>query len=82
MPSALFGADVLVWGGLATLTFGAVGMMASQRLSRLAGFSIIASSGTLLAAIGFDVPALTAGALFYLASSTLGRRALCSCWPS
>ena len=54
-PSALFGADVLVWGGVATLTFGAVGMMASQRLSRLAGFSIITSAGTLLAAIGFDV---------------------------
>jgi len=28
-PSALFGADVLVWGGVATLTFGAVGMMAN-----------------------------------------------------
>jgi multicomponent K+:H+ antiporter subunit D len=37
---------------VATLMFGAVGMMASQRLSRLAGFSIITSAGTLLAAIG------------------------------
>ena len=74
--SALFGADVLVWGGLATLAFGSLGMMASQRLGRLAGFSIIASSGTLLAAIGFDVPALTAGALFYLVSSTLAGAAL------
>lgn len=74
--SALFGADVLIWGGLATLAFGAVGMMASQGLSRLAGFSIIASSGTLLAAIGFGVPALTAGALFYLVSSTLACAAL------
>ena len=74
--SALFGADVLVWGGLCTLAFGALGMMASQRLGRLAGFSIIASSGTVLAAIGFDAPALTAGALFYLASSTLAGSAL------
>jgi multicomponent K+:H+ antiporter subunit D len=68
--SALFGGEVLVWGGVATLAFGALGMMASQRLDRLAGFSVIASSGTLLAAIGFDSPALSAGALFYLASST------------
>ncbi len=75
-PSALFGADVLVWGGVATLTFGAVGMMASQRLSRVAGFSIITSAGTLLAAIGFDVPAVTAGALFYLVSSTLAGASL------
>ena len=75
-PSALYGADVLVWGGLATLIFGAVGMMASQRLSRLAGFSIIASSGTVLAAIGFDVPTITGGALFYLISSTLAGASL------
>jgi multicomponent K+:H+ antiporter subunit D len=74
--SALFGGEVLVWGGLATLAFGAVGMMASQRLDRLAGFSVIASSGTLLAAIGFDAPALSAGALFYLASSTWASCAL------
>ena len=69
--SELFGGEVLVWGGAATLAFGALGMMASQRLDRLAGFSVIASSGTLLAAIGFDSPSLSAGALFYLASSTL-----------
>ncbi|WP_457425940.1 monovalent cation/H+ antiporter subunit D [Roseateles sp. P5_E7] len=75
-PWASFGGEVLVWGGLATLAFGAVGMMASQRLDRLAGFSVIASSGTLLAAVGFDSPALSAGALFYLASSTLAGCAL------
>jgi multicomponent K+:H+ antiporter subunit D len=74
--SALFGGDALVWGGMATLAFGAVGMLASQQLGRLAGFSIIATSGTLLAAIGFGQPALTAGALFYLASSTLAAVAL------
>ena len=67
---------MLVWGGLATLAFGAVGMLASQQLGRLAGFSIIVSSGTLLAAIGFGQPALTGGALFYLVSSTLAACAL------
>jgi multicomponent K+:H+ antiporter subunit D len=74
--SALFGDTALIWGGLATLAFGSVGMLASQQVGRLAGFSIIASSGLLAAAIGFDQPALTAGALFYLASSTLAACAL------
>ena len=74
--SAHFGGTALVWGGLATLAFGSVGMLASQQLARLAGYSVIASSGTLLAAIGFDAPALSSGALFYLASSTLAGCAL------
>jgi multicomponent K+:H+ antiporter subunit D len=74
--SAGFGGTVLVWGGLATLALGAVGMLASQQLGRLAGYSVIASSGTLIAAIGFGVPALAGGALFYLASSTLAASAL------
>ena len=74
--SALFGGDVLVWGGMATLAFGAIGMLSSQQLGRLVGFSIIATSGTLLAAIGFGRPALTAAALFYLASSTLAAVAM------
>jgi multicomponent K+:H+ antiporter subunit D len=74
--SALFGAEVLVWGGVLTLAFGSVGMLASQQPDRLAGYSIIATSGTLLAAAGFDAPDLAGGALFYLASSTLGAAAL------
>jgi multicomponent K+:H+ antiporter subunit D len=74
--SALFGSEALVWGGLVTLAFGTVGMLASQNLARVAAFSIIASSGTLIAATGFDHPALTAGALFYLASATLAAAAM------
>jgi multicomponent K+:H+ antiporter subunit D len=74
--SALFGSEALVWGGLLAVVFGSIGMLASQRLDRLAGFSIITSSGTLVAAIGFDQPALSSGALFYLASSTLAASAL------
>ena len=74
--SAGFGNRVLMWGGIATLAYGAIGMMASQQLARLAGFSVIASSGTLIAAIGFDAPALSAAALYYLASSTLAACAL------
>ena len=74
--SAGFGSEVLVWGGVATLAFGAVGMLASQQMARLAAFSVIASSGTLVATIGFDAPALSSGALFYLGSSTLAGCAM------
>lgn len=74
--SAGFGGTTLVWGGLITLAFGAIGMLASQSLDRLASYSVIASSGTLIAAIGFDAAPLSAGALFYLASSTLAGCAM------
>ena len=71
----LFGADALIWIGLATLAFGTIGVWGAQRLDRLVAFSLIVSSGTLLAAAGFDVPALTGGALYYLLGSTLAASA-------
>ena len=69
--AAGFGHYVLLYGGLATVAFGAVGVLASQALGRLAGYSVLVSSGTLLAAIGISGQHVTAGALFYLVSSTL-----------
>ncbi|HUH49132.1 MAG TPA: monovalent cation/H+ antiporter subunit D [Mycoplana sp.] len=69
--SSGFGLQVLLIGGMATITFGAIGVLASQALGRLAGFSVLVSSGTLLMAIGLGSGAITTGALFYLASSTL-----------
>ncbi|WP_066269534.1 monovalent cation/H+ antiporter subunit D [Hydrogenophaga palleronii] len=69
--SASFGSQFLAWGGMATLAFGAIGMLASQRPARLAGYAVIVSSGTLLAVIGFARPELTASALYYLPTSTL-----------
>lgn len=69
--SAGFGSEVLLFGGMATITFGMIGVLASQALGRLAGFSILVSSGTILAAIGLSETSVTAGALFYLVSSTL-----------
>lgn len=71
-----FLADTLVAGGLATIAFATLGLFASVKLARLASFAILASSGTLLAAVGFGVSALTAGALFYLAVSTTAAAAL------
>src|SRR3546814_10580467 len=43
-----------------------------QDMRRLAGFSLLVSSGTLLAAIGTGQPAATGSLLFYLVASTLG----------
>ncbi|MBP1887521.1 monovalent cation/H+ antiporter subunit D [Sinorhizobium mexicanum] len=70
-PSAGFGQEWLVAGGMLTIAFGAIGVLASQAMGRLAGYSVLVSSGTLLAAIGLGHAGMLAGALFYLVSSTL-----------
>lgn len=70
-----FGLEALAWGGMATLLFGAIGMLASQDGGRMAGFGAIMSSGTLLAVIGqSDGTVLTAG-LYYLLGSTVAMAA-------
>ncbi|OHV75540.1 monovalent cation/H+ antiporter subunit D [Ensifer sp. LCM 4579] len=69
--SAGFGQSWLLAGGVATIAFGAIGVLASQAMGRLAGYSVLVSSGTLLAAIGLGHEEMLAGALFYLVSSTL-----------
>jgi multicomponent K+:H+ antiporter subunit D len=57
--------------GMVTMAYGAFGMLGAQRLTYLAGYAAILSSGTLLAATGFGQNMLTAGLLYYLPSSTL-----------
>ncbi|RMQ42624.1 putative monovalent cation/H+ antiporter subunit D [Pseudomonas cichorii] len=74
--SAFFGGDWLIYGGMATIVTAAVAIIAAQRLERMASLSILVSAGILLAAIGFAQPSLTAGALFYLVSSTLALSAM------
>ena len=69
------GTPWLVVAGMATLAFGALGILASQELPRLASYSVLVSSGTLLAAIAIDIPALTGAALYYLVVSTLALSA-------
>jgi multicomponent K+:H+ antiporter subunit D len=71
----LFGTNALVWIGLATLAFGTLGVWGGQRLDRVIAFSLIVSSGTLLAATGFGIAGLTSGALYYLLGSTLAASA-------
>jgi multicomponent K+:H+ antiporter subunit D len=70
--SAQLGGGWLLLGGMATVAFGTIGSLASQDMARLAAFSVLVSSGTVLAAIGIGQVGVTAAALFYLVSSTLG----------
>jgi multicomponent K+:H+ antiporter subunit D len=70
--SALFGGSVLVWGGLATIVFAAIGLTVSQQLRRLASFGVVLSAGTLLAVIGFADAPLIGGGLYYLVGSAIG----------
>jgi multicomponent K+:H+ antiporter subunit D len=74
--SAFFGGQWLIYGGMATLLVAAVSIIAAQRLERMASLSILVSAGILLSAVGFAQPSLTAGALFYMVSSTLALSAL------
>ncbi|MCM8737531.1 monovalent cation/H+ antiporter subunit D [Azospirillum sp. A1-3] len=70
--SAGFGGVWLLAGGLLTIAFGSVAVLATQNMARLAGASVLVSSGTLLAAVGTGQVAVTGGALFYLTGSVLG----------
>jgi multicomponent K+:H+ antiporter subunit D len=78
--SAGFGAEVLIAGGMATVAFGFLGVLASQGLGRMAAHLVLVSSGTVLAAGGFVLAGggaeILAAALFYLLSSTLAVSAL------
>src|SRR5699024_12072977 len=52
----------LAWmfpAGIATLIFGAVGMLAAHQTQRMASYCIVLSSGTLLAALGMPGVILT-----------------------
>ncbi|MEO7464423.1 MAG: monovalent cation/H+ antiporter subunit D [Nitrosospira sp.] len=61
--------------GLVTLALGAAGMLAAQQPQRLAAYCVIASSGTLLAALGLGGAGMKSAALFYLVSSVLATGA-------
>jgi multicomponent K+:H+ antiporter subunit D len=74
-PTSL-GGDALLVFGTVTATLAALGMLGTHRLARQAGFSVILSAGTLLAALGLGRAAVTGGALLYLASSVLSASAL------
>lgn len=68
---AAFSGDWMFAAGIATLIFASIGLLAATQVERQAGFSVIMSSGILLAALGMPGVALTGPALFYLATSVL-----------
>ncbi|HWD35316.1 MAG TPA: monovalent cation/H+ antiporter subunit D [Casimicrobiaceae bacterium] len=74
--SSGFGASWLAAGGMATIAFGIVGVLASQNLARLASYSVLVSSGTVLAVVAQPDAAVTSAALYYLVGSTLALAAL------
>ncbi|NYT83083.1 monovalent cation/H+ antiporter subunit D [Alcaligenaceae bacterium] len=73
---AAFGGEWMFPLGMATLIFGTIGMLAAPQAERQAGYCIIMSSGTLLAALGMPGVTLTGPALFYLIVSVLSLGAL------
>ena len=74
-PSAGFGEQWLAVGGILTLVFGTLGILASRSMSRIGSYCVIVSAGTVLAVVGIGGEASLAGALYYLISSTLGASA-------
>src|SRR5690554_3051947 len=74
--SAFFGSELLFYGGIATLIYGSVGLLASQEPMRMASFSAIISTGILLSGFSYAQAALNSAGLYYLISSTLGLVAL------
>ena len=65
---------------MATMVFGAIGVLQAQDLGRMTGNLVLVSSGTLLTVVGLaliydDAPMLTA-ALYYMIASTLALAAL------
>ena len=65
----------LLYGGLATLLFGIVGILSVDDLPRIAAYATLISAGTLVAAIGTSDERVIAGALYYLIGSTLATGA-------
>jgi multicomponent K+:H+ antiporter subunit D len=71
-----FGQGLLFALGLATVAYGSIGVLSCKSLDRLASYLILVSAGTLLLAVGYSDPGVTAGALYYVVVATLAAGAL------
>ncbi|MEY1660877.1 monovalent cation/H+ antiporter subunit D [Isoalcanivorax beigongshangi] len=69
--SAGFGGNALLWIGLATLAVATFGLLSAADFRRFAGFSVVASSGTLLAGLALRTEVATTATLYYMLASTL-----------
>jgi multicomponent K+:H+ antiporter subunit D len=72
----LLGTELLLVAGLITMVVGTIGMLGAIHLARIASYSLLVSSGTLLAALGIGAAQMLAAGLFYLLSATLAISAL------
>jgi multicomponent K+:H+ antiporter subunit D len=71
-PAGVFaplGGEWMVAGGLATLGFATLGLLAAQQLDRVVAYCVLMSSGIVLTAFGLNDARLNAPALFYMISS-------------
>ena len=62
--------------GLATIAFGAVGVLAGKSIGQIAAYLVVVSAGTLLTAIGIGGEQGLSAALYYLVHTTLATAAL------
>ena len=73
-------ADIIqpwLWGtAVLTIAIGAIGVLSSPSLKRLAGHLVIVSVGTLLSALAINTPESISAGLYYAAHSTLAGAAL------
>ena len=78
--SSGFGANVLAIGGIATVTFGLLGILASREVERVAAYLILVSSGTVITAAGIvtggGAELVLSSALYYMVGSTLAVSAV------
>lgn len=70
VAAAILG-GILFYTGLATLVAGTIGMLSARYLARFVAYSVVVSTGLLLATLGLGLEELTAPALFYLVTSVL-----------
>jgi multicomponent K+:H+ antiporter subunit D len=66
---------VLLLAGGFTLAMSAIGMLAARTFSRIVGFSILISSGAVLAVLGAGGERALSGAFYYMISSTFAAAA-------
>src|SRR5690606_17059763 len=71
-----FGQTALLVLGVATIAYGSIGVLSCKALDRLASYLILVSAGTLLLAVAYNEPGVTAGALYYVVVATLAAGAL------
>ncbi len=70
VAAAILG-GILFYTGLGTLVAGTIGMLSARQLARFVAYSVVVSTGLLLAAVGLGLEELTAPVLFYLAVSVI-----------